>query len=237
MIVDIALFSDTHTYHNQVILPDCDIAIFVGDMSDRGDRTQVYEFMNWFNKQHQATHKIVVAGNHDLCFDPDKMYGKTPEWLDDDMNHHTNLIYLCNSGVNLFGLNIWGSPVTPDFFPEYWAFNKPRGEKIREIWNKIPENTDILAVHGPARGLLDYVQPRDLRFESIYPVGNVGCVDLKDKILTLTQLKLMAVGHIHENNAVIDVDAGNRKFKYANVACCDHHNNFRQQPALVTLNL
>jgi len=39
---------------------------------------------------------------------------------------------------------------TPEFCE--WGFMKARGEPIQEIWNKIPDQTDILITHGPPLG-------------------------------------------------------------------------------------
>jgi hypothetical protein len=36
-----------------------------------------------------------------------------------------------------------------------WAFNADRGEEILKIWNKIPNNTDVLITHGPPIGETD----------------------------------------------------------------------------------
>jgi Icc-related predicted phosphoesterase len=96
----------------------------------------------------------------------------------------SNIIYLENSSVNLMGLNIYGSPYTPTFYK--WAFMRDRGEPIRAIWNKIPENLDILITHGPPYGILD--RNRD---------GVIcGCEELL-KAVKLKKPRYHVFGHIH----------------------------------------
>jgi Icc-related predicted phosphoesterase len=92
--------------------------------------------------------------------------------------------YLFDSGVEIDGVNFWGSPWQPEFFN--WAFNLPRGEKLAEKWALIPGNTDILITHGPAHGMLDWV-PNGQR---------VGCEDLFQRIMDI-QPKIHVCGHIH----------------------------------------
>ena len=202
----ICLFSDTHTYHQDVEIPECDIAIFAGDMSFTGKEKEVFSFFSWYSDQHQAKHKIAIAGNHDLCFDPRKNgYDGLPGWVNDLYNDCPNVLYLENESVKLEGLNIWGSPITPDFYPEHWAFNKSRGEKINKVWSKIPLNTDILVTHGPVYGHLDYVAGL-----------NVGCEDLRNRILEVRP-KLSVCGHIHEGYGIKEVDG----IIYANASVLD----------------
>lgn len=87
--------------------------------------------------------------------------------------------------IELEGVKIWGSPITPTFFN--WAFNRDPGADIQKYWNKIPEDTDILVTHGPAYGILDLSRNQ-----------HVGCKDLLEKIKKLSNLKLHCFGHIHE---------------------------------------
>lgn len=237
MKIDIAIFSDTHTRHDEVIMPQCDIALFCGDLSDRGERFQIHDFLEWYSQQHAATFKVMIAGNHDLSFDPIKNNGTIPNWIQEELDTFQNVTYLWDNSVNLMGLKIWGSPVTPDFFPEYWAFNLSRGQVIREHWKTIPNDVDVIMSHGPIHGMLDYVTPSGLRFESVYPSGNVGCLDLKDRIFQLPNLKLFCCGHIHDQTQAVDMPIGDRVVKYVNAACMTNRYRFKHQPILVTLEI
>lgn len=238
MKIKIACFSDTHTKHKNIIMPECDIAIFGGDCTNQGFKEETKDFLNWFDLQVMATFKVMIAGNHEVAWDAEKYDPRLkPTWLLDEFEKHPNIHYLENSSIEILGLNIYGSPITPDFFPEYWGFNKQRGEVIRQYWSRIPQDTDILVTHGPAKGIRDYITPSNHYSESIYPAGNVGCIDLKDRFYALPQVKLMQVGHIHENNGVDILDIGDRKVQYANAACCSHYNKFLYQPIVVDVEI
>lgn len=74
----------------------------------------------------------MIAGNHDLSFDiknQEQVRRNFPIMDNVDIAHTkamlTNCIYLEDSGCQLFGYKIWGSPWQPAYFD--WAFNLPRG--------------------------------------------------------------------------------------------------------------
>lgn len=174
----IVLISDTHTQHRKLTIPECDILIHAGDISDRGELSQVYDFINWFADQ-PAKHCIFIAGNHDWSF-TDSRKNKIREVL----IQHPKVIYLEDSEITIEGIKFYGSPWTPTFYN--WAFNADRGKSIAHVWEKIPYDTDILIIHGPPYGYGDKV-PYD---------GSVGCEDLLQKVLEV-QPNLVIFGHIH----------------------------------------
>ena len=119
-------------------------------------------FINWLNLQNNYTYKVFIAGNHDITFESEKMFrekgmyfdGATydneavdgkPEWLTDLLGTGLgpNTFYLENSFVEIDQIKIWGSPVTPNF-GYGWAFNKARGNDINQVWNNIPDDTDMV---------------------------------------------------------------------------------------------
>jgi predicted phosphohydrolase len=115
--------SDTHGQHEQSILPPGDVLIHAGDISTRGNETEVREFFDWFTKQ-DFEHKIFIAGNHDFYFEnesSEKINKMLPK----------EIVYLNDSGFSLDGINIWGSPITPWF--NNWAFNRHR-DAIKKHW-------------------------------------------------------------------------------------------------------
>ncbi|MEZ4298758.1 MAG: hypothetical protein R3B70_27655 [Polyangiaceae bacterium] len=63
----------------------------------------------------------------------------------------------------------------------------PRGEPLREIWQKIPEGIDVLLTHGPPHGVLDLTSGHE----------NAGCEDLR-AALDRVRPRLHVFGHIHE---------------------------------------
>jgi Icc-related predicted phosphoesterase len=214
MEVNIVFFSDTHNKHKKVVLPPCDIAIFCGDMSSQGYKHEVRDFFSWFSKQHQCVHKIAIAGNHDRCFDAkfdSELHGN--EWLPDLLKEfNSSITYLQNNSTEIYGLKIWGSPVTPWFHGDNWAFNRFRGEEIRQVWANIPRDTDIVVTHGPVMYKVDY-NDQDQQY--------VGCEDLR-YLLKIIKPKVHACGHIHESyGAEYDEDT-----TYVNASIC----NLRYEP-------
>lgn len=238
--IKIGFFSDTHTLHGewkdnfesfkhsdyiQEMWNDLDILIFAGDCSGRGSERDVDEFMNWFNSQ-PAKEKVMIAGNHDFFFDVElRSEWARHSWEDypenkvkDMLAKYPDIHYLNDSGVELFGLNIWGSPVQPKF--GNWAFNRFRNTIINSEgstsyygpvqggiephWAKIPNNTDILVVHGPPFGHGDLLAHK-FRRRGEYP--HVGCADLKVAIERV-QPKIVAFGHIHEGYGKLEGENG-----------------------------
>lgn len=177
--IKIILISDTHGMHigmvNNFILPDADMIIHSGDLSNVGAVNEVNKFLIWFEDL-PFKHKIFIAGNHDWLFE------KTPS-LAMDMVRGRNFHYLENTDITIEGIKIWGSPYTPRFYD--WAFNSD--EEIKEYWDMIPNDTDIVITHGPALGVGDLVL-RDNR--------SVGCPHLADTIQRI-QPSLHVYGHIH----------------------------------------
>lgn len=119
----------------------------------------------------------------------------------------TNCIYLEDSGVELLGLKIWGTPHQPEFGG--WAFNVPRGAKLMEKWNLIPADTDILISHSPPVGIGDFCNSN----------VHAGDVDLLNTIMKRLKLILNVFGHIHEGYGVYQVDGCDTVF--VNASNCD----------------
>jgi Icc-related predicted phosphoesterase len=123
----------------------------------------------------------------------------------------TNAIYLEDEAVVIEGLKFYGSPWQPWYHD--WAFNLERGSVIKEKWDMIPADTDVLITHGPPHGILDLTYERIL----------AGCEELA---LAVDRIKprLHVFGHIHEafgslhKNGVHYVNACsvNLRYKVAN---------------------
>jgi predicted phosphodiesterase len=184
----ITLISDTHNKHKFVTndLPGGDLLIHAGDLSSMGYEHEIREFCKWYDSLDNYTNKIFIAGNHDWGFQNNidvtkeilNSY-KTIDYLQDD----SILLGELNSEVMV---NIYGSPWQPEFYN--WAFNLPRqGVELKEKWDNIPNNTDILITHGPAYGYVDKVIGR---------TENLGCELLTERIKELKP-KIHVCGHIH----------------------------------------
>lgn len=201
--------SDTHSKHDFVKVPDGDIVFHAGDFSGRGLPGETQVFLDWFSGLPHR-HKVLIAGNHD--FIAERQSALFREMLP------RNIVYLEDSGCEIEGIRIWGSPIQPWFFD--WAFNRQRGAEIRRHWEMIPEDTDILLTHGPPYGILDVVA-RDGR--------PVGCRDLLKRCRELNALKINAFGHIHEGQGSEFV-AGTL---FLNVSVLDENYTLKNRPTVV----
>lgn len=179
----IIAISDTHGQHSQLKIPDGDILLHAGDVSKRGYRNEILDFYEWFAAQPHR-YKVMIAGNHDFYFentDSEQIKAEMPP----------EIIYLNDSGIELEGIHIWGSPIQPWFHD--WAFNRQRGADIRKYWDLIPDNTDILLTHGPVKGILD------LTASGL----EVGCEDLLEKVQKIKPTYHI-FGHIHEAYGILE---------------------------------
>jgi len=184
--IKIISFSDIHGMSGMLkIEGEYDIAIFSGDagtyQNPYRNQNSILEFIEWYSSLSNIKHRIWISGNHCTSIEHGLVDAKK-------LSEEKGLIYLQHESIEVEGLKIFGSPYTPRF-GYGWAFNKDRGEQMRECWSQIPEDTDILVVHGPPHGILDKIQSGE----------RVGCEDLRDRIKELKNLKLVQFGHIHED--------------------------------------
>lgn len=114
-IIRVVCVSDTHTHTPHV--PDGDLLIHAGDLTNAGTVKDVQAQLDWLNSLPHR-HKVVIAGNHDSYFDPgsrqpvDKESGAR-------LNYY-NINYLENQSLQLKFkgprprlLNLYGSPDIP----------------------------------------------------------------------------------------------------------------------------
>ena len=214
----ITFISDTHTKHDKVsgFLTGGDLLVHAGDLTGRGYITEIENFMTWYDNIKNYDTKVFIAGNHDFGFENDneKVKGlltgyKTIEYLQDD------LLMVGDDYDKM--VKIWGTPWQPEF--HNWAFNLPRGEKLKEKWDMIPVDVDILITHGPPFGKLDYVP---------YDSVNVGCEELMKRVEEVKP-KIHVFGHIHEGYGY--VFDGNTHF--INAAVLNGRYEFRNKPITV----
>ncbi|MCK5898016.1 MAG: metallophosphoesterase [Methylococcales bacterium] len=180
----LTFISDTHSYHDTLTLGAGDILIHCGDFTRYGSLEDTQSFAHFMAAQ-DFKYKIAIAGNHDACFENDEK-NQAEKILKDH-----GIIYLNDSGIEINGLKIWGSPIQPAFYN--WSFNRERGADIEKHWQLIPDDTDLLLTHGPVFGILDVVH-RGI---------NVGCEDLL-KTVQKIKPKIHACGHIHEAYGVTE---------------------------------
>lgn len=194
MTKSIVTISDTHGLHASIDIPPGDILVHAGDLTRHGEIDELLE-LNEFIGTLPHPVKIVIAGNHDFCFE------RNPEECRERL---TNCIYLEDQSVTIEGLKFYGSPWQPWFYD--WAFNLQRGEEIRAKWDLIPEDTDILITHGPPQGIGDMTAS----------CTQAGCKDLLDRVRKIKP-QLHIFGHIHEAYGVYS----NQHTTFINASVCD----------------
>ncbi len=184
--------ADTHSYHHDVKVPDGDVLIHAGDLTMVGSLHELLDFNDWMEKQ-PHNYKIVIAGNHDRALGQSPMLG---------YKMLTNCIYLQNSGVELDGVNFWGSPYTPAFqgMRSGLTFYTNSDREAKGIWRGMSKKTDVLITHGPPFGKLDKVKRHEL--DQSITFENVGDQMLMEKVKKIKP-KYHIFGHIHEEYGLL----------------------------------
>lgn len=213
---------------NEIELPDGDVLLHAGDATFKGDEFEINQF-NQDLKKAKAKYRSVIftPGNHDWGFQRMHTFSESL------MTNATVLIdqgvWLGKDGVIIAkytgqthdelpegSLLVYGSPWQPRFYN--WAFNLDRGEPLARKWAMIPDHVDILITHGPPLGILDKVHGE-----------NVGCWDLRERIKSLTRLRLHVCGHIHYSYGVYRED----KVTFANASVCNEGYDANNKPIVV----
>lgn len=203
----------THGFHG--FYPDekfegIDVVVHSGDCSNYKDvarnSVEVLNFIEWY-KNVPVKHKIYVAGNHDTSIE--RRLVTSADF------HAAGITYLENTGTMIEGIKFWGCPYTPTFGE--WAFMKSRS-KMHNLWELMPDDTDVLITHGPPKGI------RDLSFDRLGNLEMCGDLSLAKRCYALKDtLKLVCFGHIH-NMKDIDYNQGISHYSrartiFSNAAC------------------
>lgn len=174
--ITIVCVSDTH--NSPVELPDGDVLIHAGDLTQSGTFKELQAALDWLRAQPHP-HKIVIAGNHDTLLDPSGDPGDERARLD-----WGDISYLCNESTTVQCANgrrlvVYGSPCSPSY--GRWAFQYPRSE---DVWaGTVPHGVDILVTHCPPRAHLDMMR--------------LGCSHLLREVWR-ARPRLHVFGHVHE---------------------------------------
>ena len=228
----LVMVSDTHGFHRYLPPMAADILIHAGDFSNTGEPEQVGDFAKWLGEL-TIPHKVVIAGNHDLTFDQQdypKIYKNFHHRKPYDVEATRKLLidrgvctYLEESGVQIEGLNFYGSPQQPWFYD--WAFNRERGEDILQYWRRIPSDTDVLITHGPPLGYGDLTSSK----------ARSGCASLLRVVQKRVHPLLHVFGHIHEAYGVTT----DGKTLFANASSCNlrYEKNRLHAPIYLDLNV
>lgn len=224
LVTSIACVSDLH--ENLIEIPECDILLIAGDITYGFYNDHVAQqkflytkFKNWA-EQVPARHVVAIAGNHDQSVEA-WGWPARDEWAD-------NFHYLADEGVEIDGIKIWGTPWQPYFYN--WAFNAPEnnGETfLKEKFDLIPRDTDIVICHGPPYGYGDRVgDQRDLSAE------RVGSRALTAALHDINP-RLMVCGHIHAGTG--DYKLHGKQTRIINAAVVNERYEVKRGPFMVNL--
>lgn len=209
----IAAISDLHG--QLPIVPECDLLLIAGDVCPVWNHTLFYQqqwldtnFRTWLGNI-KADKIVGIAGNHDWIFqkDPDRVPELPWTYLRDEAYVHQ-------------GFKIYGTPWQPTFLN--WAFNLDEHELV-EKWAMIPDDTDILVVHGPPKNFGDDV------FNRGFP-ENVGSPSLAERIFQIKP-KIVVFGHVHGGYGQWEEEG----IQLANVSLLDESYNMTNQPVVFEL--
>jgi len=173
--VRLVLMSDTHGHHREIDVPDGDVLLHAGDftMLNKTTTFSIRDFNDWLGDLPHKD-KVLIPGNHDAGF----IYPEYRELI-------TNARLLINEGIEVQGLKIWGSPITPN---DWGTFGAATAQERARAFSRIPDDTDVLITHGPPLGILDQV------FKPSVPQG---CLQLLDAVRR-ARPRYHVFGHIHQ---------------------------------------
>ncbi|WP_320669842.1 metallophosphoesterase family protein [Patulibacter defluvii] len=183
-VVRVTVVSDQHGHLPEI--EPCDLLLLGGDLCPT-DSHEIEHQRDWllgpfraWLEQLPAERVVAIAGNHDFVL-------QSPLAADLAGLPWT---YLEDETADVLGLRIHGSPWQPWFGG--WAFNAPRGAEageafLAERYALVPDDVDVLLVHGPPRGYGD-------RTASGVDAGSTALLTTIER----TRPRLCAFGHIHE---------------------------------------
>lgn len=181
--VRLVCISDTHT--KRAPIPDGDILVHAGDLTNAGTVVEIQEQIDWLDSLPHA-HKVAIAGNHDTYLDARSRATLARDDMDERLTWR-GIHYLQHSEASLYverckrRLRVFGAPQIPACGGPEFAFQYPRGQ---DAWsNTIPSDLDILITHTPPKWHLDLP-------------ASLGCEWLL-KEAWKTRPRVHVFGHVH----------------------------------------
>ncbi|KAK8836109.1 metallophosphoesterase domain-containing protein 1 [Tritrichomonas musculus] len=126
------------------------------------------DYLNLVNEYQKQTREKVMPEEFKLYND------NAVNFIKKQITEDNDLIYLEESSIAIEGLNIYGTPYSPFFynwaFPTFLDHEREKGGITASRWNKIPENTDIVLVHGLLMSILDvhFLPKKSLKLSLCY---------------------------------------------------------------------
>jgi predicted MPP superfamily phosphohydrolase len=186
--IRVVCISDMHTHTYPV--PDGDILIHAGDMTNKGTVSEIQAHIDWLDSL-PHTNKFVIAGNHDTYLDPKSRITLSEEDQSPELDwrsvfyiqHNTlKVTFPATPDLPARVITIYGAPQIPACGGSSFAFQYPRG---LDAWtDTVPSNIDILVTHTPPKYHLDLFSPW------------LGCEHLLREVWR-TKPRLQVFGHVH----------------------------------------
>ncbi|KAF7343465.1 Metallo-dependent phosphatase-like protein [Mycena venus] len=197
--------SDTHNDDPSSKVPDGDVFIHAGDLTDHSTVAEYTTVLDWVQALPHKV-KILIAGNRDGGLDPDnhknrfnpealalvtspKIKAKGIHYLDRETR--TVAYYTAPGSGELKELRVYANPLQPEFSPNRWPLTYPPhpSTEAEEAWSSAPTKEDavpIWVMHGP---------PLD-RLDKPNMPGLIGCAVQMRKIAA-ARPGLCVFGHFH----------------------------------------
>ncbi len=193
--MNLTCISDTHGQHRLLRLKGGgDILIHAGDsMSGGHSQEEAEDFIKWLSQQ-DYKHKVFIVGNHDIYLSKNKK--KVKDYIASlkvDNIHFLQDESVVIDGYNFYG-TAWSRYISSMCTPDNWAYGYLEESEVKNKWDNIPANTDVLVTHSPAFGILDKVQGHSV---------SLGSEGLRDRILQINP-KIHVCGHIHSGRGIKD---------------------------------
>ena len=204
----IVLISDTHELHREASVPPGDLLIHAGDFTVYSKRPWMYRHFDLWLGGLPHRHKIIIPGNNDYLLEEPR-----------ERRVITNAALLIDSGVEVEGLKIWGSPVTPLYGG---AFGKSNPADRKRHWAGIPEGLDILITHGPPFAILDHGGRSERR---------EGCPELLEAVFQ-ARPRVHVFGHIHAGYGTLRTT----DTLFVNASLLGEDGSLSRDPVVIDLN-
>lgn len=223
IIMKITAVSDLHG--NLIDIEECTVLLICGDISPLNIQKDYIQMTKWFfNKFYNwinnlpCDYVILTPGNHDFWFE--KFIKDGTMWLWDKLS------ILINDTAEIFNgikyIKIFGTPYCKDF--GNWPF-MPGNDKLPELYDKIPEDIDILICHDSP--LIGYVGNIMEKADETYPNGIPAGNQYLANAIFDKRPKYVLSGHIHSGDHTLKEYVG---VKLANVSILDESYNIAYKP-------
>ncbi|KAM4064347.1 calcineurin-like phosphoesterase [Hirsutella rhossiliensis] len=215
----IVCIADTHNC--TVKLPKGHVLIHAGDLTNQGSYSELSKAIKWLEAADFEA-KIVVAGNHDITLDSAFYAEHGLRFHNKDLQSPAACLSLLTSSPSITYLDhdsatirlkspagprteftIFGSPYSP--CSGLWAFSYGDAAGLPQLWDSIPQETDIVVTHTPPRTHCDRTATDGGRA--------AGCEALR-RALWRVRPRLAICGHVHDGRGAervtwdTDADAG-----------------------------